>query len=353
MRVAIVGAGVAGLAAGRRLQAQGHEVFVFEQSRELGGRAATRRTHGCILDHGAQYLKTPDDTPAVRQLILDELPRDGLVDIGRPVWTFDRSGQVAPGDPAQNAEPKWTYTAGLATLGTRLAAGLDVSLQTRVGRLERIPNGYRLLDDASAALGEAERVLVAIPAPQGVELLQVSALPAGRRDAALAELARARYRPILSVLLGYAQPPRAAVFAGGSLDEPRPYYALVNTDRGHDVSWLAFENDKPARVPTGTLALVVQMAPAFSREHFDDAPELVAALAAQATATLLGVDLGALAWHDLTRWRDALPDTTCDLAALNRDHDGLLFAGDYVAGGRVHLALQAGLDAASMLASRD
>ena len=73
--------------------------------------------HGCILDDGAQYLKTPDDTPEVRRLVLEELPRDGLVDIGRPVWTFDRAGRVASGDPAQNAEPKWTYTAGLDTLG--------------------------------------------------------------------------------------------------------------------------------------------------------------------------------------------------------------------------------------------
>ena len=56
-------------------------------------------------------------------------------------------------------------------------------------------------------------------------------------------------------------------------------------------------------------------------------------------------------WYDVARWRYALPDATCDLTALNRDHDGLFFAGDYVAGGRVHLALQAGLDVAALLAA--
>ena len=65
---------------------------------------------------------------------------------------------------------------------------------------------------------------------------------------------------------------------------------------------------------------------------------------------MLGINLSRPGWHDLTRWPDALPDTTCDLHALNRDHAGLLFVGDYVAGGRVHLALQAGLDVASLLA---
>ena len=120
MRVGIVGAGAAGLAAGRRLAGRGHEVVVYEQGRDVGGRAATRRTHGCVIDHGAQYVKTPDDTPQVRRLVLEDLPRAGLVDIGRPVWTFDRNGRVQQGDPRQNAEPKWTYAGGLDELGQRL-----------------------------------------------------------------------------------------------------------------------------------------------------------------------------------------------------------------------------------------
>ncbi|MCA1599187.1 MAG: FAD-dependent oxidoreductase [Chloroflexi bacterium] len=57
MRIAIVGAGAAGLAAGRTLAAQGHDITIYEKSRGFGGRAATRRTHDCALDHGAQYLE--------------------------------------------------------------------------------------------------------------------------------------------------------------------------------------------------------------------------------------------------------------------------------------------------------
>ena len=350
MRVAIVGAGAAGLAAGRALSKSGHEVMIFEQSRDLGGRAATRCMHGCVIDYGAQYLTLPDDTPAVRRLVLEELSREGLLDIGRPVWTFDRAGRVAPGDPARNAAPKWTYAKGLVALAERLAAGLEVRRETRVARLHRQPNGYLLLDADGAALGEVERVLMAIPAGQAIELAQASEIAAGRRDAALAELARARYRRILSITLGYARPPGGTIFAGGTPPGPRPYYALVNTDRGHDVSWLAVENDKgPARVRVGTLALIVQMGPAFSATHYDEAPERLAERAAEAASLLLGVELGRPLWHDVARWRYALPDATCDLAALNRDHDALLFAGDYVAGGRVHLALQAGLDAAELL----
>jgi renalase len=354
MQVAIVGAGASGLAAGRRLAGRGHEVVVYEQSRALGGRAATRRTHGCVIDHGAQYVTTPDDVPQVRRLVLDDLPRVGLIDIGRPVWTFDRAGRVQQGDPRRNAEPKWTYAEGLDALGHHLAAGLDVRRAAGVARVQRRPGGYRLLDATGSTLGEAERVLVAIPAGQAVELVQAGDVDVGLRDAALAELQKVRYRSLLSIMLGYLQPPHGTVFAGGTPEDPRPYYALVNTDRGHDVSWLAVENDKgPTRVPAETLALVVQMSGAFSAAHFDAAPEHLAARAAAAASSVLGLDCGRPLWYDVARWRYALPDVTCDLAALNRDHDGLFFAGDYVAGGRVHLALQAGLDVAALLAPPD
>src|SRR5205823_4294584 len=82
-------------------------------------------------------FKTPDDVPEVRRLVLDDLPRTGLVDIGRPVWTFDRTGRVQHGDPRQNAEPKWTYATGLDALGKRLAAGLDVRRAAGVARGQR------------------------------------------------------------------------------------------------------------------------------------------------------------------------------------------------------------------------
>ena len=350
MDIAIVGAGAAGLAAARTLAGLGHRVVVFERNSSPGGRAATRRLQGCALDHGAQYLRLPAEYPALRDLILGELPREGLVDIGRPVWRFDRRNRVQPGDPAQNAEPKWIYAAGLDTLAERLAAGLDLRLNTPVGRLERLATGYRLFDEAGAPLDEAERVLVATPAPEATALLQAGAINPDRAARALALLRPAAYQPMITVLLGYRRPPADTVFADGSATDPRPYYALVNDDRGHDISWLAVENDKaPERAPEGVLALVVQMAVPFSERHGETPAQDLAAIADAQVRALLAVDLGAPLWHGVARWRYARPTGTLDPATLNRAHDGLCFAGDYAAGWRLHLALRSGLDAAALL----
>ncbi len=62
--VVIIGAGIAGLAARQRLQAQGLRVLTLEKSRGLGGRASTRRAQGFFFDLGLQYfqLSRPEAT---------------------------------------------------------------------------------------------------------------------------------------------------------------------------------------------------------------------------------------------------------------------------------------------------
>jgi hypothetical protein len=55
-RIAVVGAGLAGLVAASRLTAAGCAVTVFEKSRGLGGRLATRRSEHGSFDHGAPVV---------------------------------------------------------------------------------------------------------------------------------------------------------------------------------------------------------------------------------------------------------------------------------------------------------
>lgn len=55
-RIAIIGAGMSGLACAYELNKQGCDVTVFEKDAEVGGRAGTRREKGYPFDLGAQFL---------------------------------------------------------------------------------------------------------------------------------------------------------------------------------------------------------------------------------------------------------------------------------------------------------
>jgi hypothetical protein len=145
-----------------------------------------------------------------------------------------------------------------------------------------------------------------------------------------------------------------------------PWYALVNLDRQHPISWLACEHDKPGHAPAGTGLLIAQMAHDFSLTHWDAAekgtygqqgaplPPHIAQVHA-AIQALLDDDLGMPLWADLHRWRYALPHPGKSAAfdLLNGTGSGLYFAGDYVEGrGRVSEVIECGWRVAEEICAR-
>jgi hypothetical protein len=353
-QIAIVGAGVAGLAAARALVAQGRHVTIYEKSRGPGGRAATRQLGNCRFDHGAQVFQAPDERFLV--LLRQPPPAHALdtapaQDLGRPVWTFDQAGTVSEGDPAHNAAPRWVWPGGMAALGHLLAAGLTIHYRTRVHALAARPQGgYTLLDAAGAVLGQADAVLLTPPAPQSAELVARSACDPETRTRLLAALAPAHYTRCLAVTLAYPRRPQV------------PWYALLNLDRQHAIAWLACEHDKPGHAPPDSGLLIAHMGDAFSVAHWDAAekgtygtagaplPPHLAAVHEQ-VQTLLPHDLGPPHWANLQRWRYALPDSAVDFEQLNTTGSGLYVAGDALVGrGRLHEAIETGWRVAEVIA---
>lgn len=55
-KIAVIGAGIAGLTCAYELQRAGHEVVVFEKDEQVGGRMSSRTTNNYIFDLGADHL---------------------------------------------------------------------------------------------------------------------------------------------------------------------------------------------------------------------------------------------------------------------------------------------------------
>jgi renalase len=339
MDIAVVGAGPAGAGVAYALRETDATVTVFEKSRGVCGRAATRRNEGRRYDHGANYVKSGSDR--VDEIVTEELSTDGLADIEEPVWTFDESGVISEGDDRN--DHKWTYEDGITQLAKRLFAETDatVRLETRVGRLSREGSKWQVLDEDGGESGSYDAVVLTPPAPQTADVLAATEWD----DSLLAELETAvgsvPYRSIYSVLLGYP------------FEIETPWYGLVNTDREHAIGWLSREELKPGHVSDGESLLVVQMSPDWAVDRFDDPESEVVDEAAVLTAELLDDDrLADPEWTDTQRWRYALPNEGIEPDLLrDAEEHGLYFAGDWVVGdGRVHLALENGLDVGNRIA---
>jgi len=343
MTIAIIGAGAAGLSAGLTLRTY-DMITLYEKSHGRGGRVATRwhdlpDGQRVYVDHGAQYLR--DETPEMHRLMKKLLPIEELNDIARPVWTFDAANQISAGDRQQNEAPKWSYSQGLGTFGKMMVkrGSLQVRGEVRIGKLAYADGLYALFDTDNNQVGNADRLVIAIPAEQAADLIAASDLPAPERLTLETALRAASYRRCLSVTLGFDR-----------VLTTRQYYALINSDKAHPLSWLAFEHDKPGHVPPGHSVLVAQMAGAYSLEHWEmPGPELIAEVAAM-VSELIGEDVKSATWSDTQRWRYSQPETLVAASNLNGVLKGLWFAGDYTLGGRVHLAVQSGIDAGLQIA---
>ncbi|WP_457101099.1 protoporphyrinogen/coproporphyrinogen oxidase [Microbacterium sp. P5_E9] len=93
--VLVVGGGVAGLVAARRLALEGRRVTVLEQSGTLGGQVARQRVGGVDLDAAAESFATRDGTVA-RLLTELGLGADIVQPRSDPAWLHRADGTAVP-----------------------------------------------------------------------------------------------------------------------------------------------------------------------------------------------------------------------------------------------------------------
>ena len=136
-RIAVVGAGLAGITAARTLMQAGHEVTVFERAPQVGGRLASEDTPFGSFDTGAQYFTVRD--PRFQQA-LDSTRAPCRRWSANAVRVLDAHGRVAEA-ALPGRESHWVATPRMDALATHWAAPLDTRVRTGCGvtAIERDP----------------------------------------------------------------------------------------------------------------------------------------------------------------------------------------------------------------------
>jgi renalase len=314
--VAVIGAGLAGLAAARRLHEAGRQVFVFEKSRGVGGRMATRREAGTSFDHGAQYFTAHG--PAfgeqaaawLRAGILGQWPAQGL------------SGR---------AEGCFVGVPGMTAPARAMADGLVIVTERAIREIVPADGGWRLGDEAgavsTAGIDRFDAVVLAMPAPQAVPLIAGSGI-------ALPGAEEVVYGPCWALMIA----------AGREVaDLPQAF-----SPEDGAISWVARNSSKPER-PNGVETLVVHASPDWSRAHLEDRPPDVASLLLKRLSTCVHRAI-APTYMAAHRWRYALVEQAARQPFLWNPEGGLGACGDWCIGARVEAAFDSGSSlAAAML----
>lgn len=168
-KIAVIGAGVAGLSCATALQNAGVQVTLYEKSRGPSGRLSTRVVEDWQCDHGAQYFTARDATfKAEVERWLDA----GVAKLWQPkLKVFDGYSftprEQAPektlryvGYPKNNAPAHW------------LAASLDLRTECTVIEIVESTHQWQVNTREHGILKDTyDAVILAIPAPQAASLL--------------------------------------------------------------------------------------------------------------------------------------------------------------------------------------
>ncbi len=316
--IAIIGAGMAGLACARRLADHGRAVCLFDKGRKAGGRLATRRietAHGpAQFDHGAQYFTARD--PDFRAA-LASLQAAGTV----AAWAGDFAVLTDGRSSPSRAEMRYVAAPGMSALPAALAQGLTIHSGAEIIRV-RGDRGVHWLDRADGApCGPFSSVIVATPAEQAVRLLEPIA------PAFAAEAKAARTAPCWAGLFAFAAP----TFL--------PFTALRFSD--HPVlGWIALDSAKPGR-NKDIVCWVVHARADWSRANLErDAAEVCADL--EAALIALFDNRPAPIYAQAHRWRYAQVEQAAGSAFAWNAASGVGVCGDWRLGPRVELAWRSG-----------
>jgi len=306
--VAIIGAGIAGLACARRLRQAGVHPVLFDKGRGIGGRVASRRVEGLQFDHGAQYVTAK---------------REGFAAVLRDLAN---SGAAAPW-PDGSGRTRMVGTPDMSSLAKGMGAGLDIRQSTRVTSI--LPTDGSWLLRIGDTENRVARLVITAPAPQVADLLGVD-------HALVAALAGVRLAPCLTLM--------AAVRA------PAPF--VTQDDADDPLAWIAQDSSKPGRPSGDAVSWVAQAGPEFSAEHLEEDPTAIAALMLPLLCDRLGAPPDKVTYAAAHRWRHARVTAPLGQPFLRDPDNTLYLGGDWCIGPRVEAAWTSGTAIADDMLTR-
>lgn len=322
--VAIIGAGISGLACARRLMDAGVNVAVFEKSRGVGGRMSTRRTpEQERFDHGAQYFTARDEK-------FNEVVNTWLqADVVAP-WNGHfvklSNGEINEED---RATTRYVGVPSMSSVCRHMATGLPISINTKVLPPERRGSRWHLRCQDGIDRGEFDCVISSAPASQTVELLR--ATPELQQQAG-----RVTMRGCWSVMLSFDRTLELGFQAAFIEKSP--------------LAWIACNSSKPGR-DSGRETWVLHASPDWTEDHMENLPEHILHELTSAFFEAIGREQIEPYFSTCHRWRYAIPAPPLEVPCLFESKLRLGACGDWCGGPRVEGAFLSGIAMADCILS--
>lgn len=333
MKIGIIGAGLSGLIAGKRLAQAGHDVTVIEKSRKLGGRLATFKRDGEIFDYGVSSVISSDPTFESFIELLKE--KNTLKEWSRDFALYDGT-QLHEVNPNRPKNSYHVSEQGLASVAKYLSRWVDVKSEEKAGGLTHIGanRGKKrswMINLTDISVFECDAVIIATPAPQAYGVLQTAQdeTPARR---IIRHIDEVRYDSCFSLMASYKK-------------ELMPDWKGIECE-DHTLGWIGNESAKLSN-PSKT-SVVIRSSASFAHKHAQTDPEEITRLLLERASDISDSWLINPEWTTLHYWkyyqaRNPIQDYFME---LEMEEAPLALVGDYMNGNSVQSAFLSGYNLA-------
>ena len=339
--IAIVGAGISGAIAARSLHDHGFDVTMFDKSRGIGGRMATRRVQDKpAFDHGAQYFTCRD---ARFQRYVESWRQLGLV----ARWPCDDQRVIVLENGVEKSESnsvrRYVAVPRMKDVCRHLVENIPIEFSTRIMQIQPEKMGaqeqqqWNLHDQSGSQHRPFDKVIFAIPADQTVEILKNSQADAADTASLCHQLAAIKMDPCWALMI--------------TLESPLPVNWVGAFVHQSPIRWIARNNTKPRR-PSDHEHLVIHACSDWTVAHWDDHPDSIMHELMLALKTSTGIDSIKAIHSAAHRWKYSIPAPGTQFpeerAHFSSDRS-VIACGDWAGGARVEGAFLSGVSAAGIV----
>lgn len=320
--IAIIGAGIAGLSCASQLQ-QHANIHLFDKSRGIGGRLATRYAQCFEFDHGCQYFTA--HSQSFQDFIQPALDANALQvwhPKARHFWPEKRSKESSMVDPTYVGAPR--MNSFVKHIAAPFIAQDQITRNCLVTKLERTNTGWVVETEQGTHPSPFDWVVLATPAPQTQALLP-------QETAFKEQLEQTEYEGAFALMLGFSEFPELDWDVAHVSDSP--------------LRWICQVHKKPNRQIAPSLVAI------SSHQWAEDNMEADSTEAQndliQALEQLEQFDCRKISFSSLHRWRYARPTKAPMQDALIDASQNIIAVGDWCQKGRVEAAFLSGQSAAN------
>ena len=310
-KIAIIGAGISGLSLARILGSD-YNITIFDKSRGVGGRVATRRASPYSFDHGAQFFTVR--SKEFKSFLRPMLDLDVVTEWNARFAEFNKD-TILRTIVWDNEHPHYVGNPNMNSIGKYLKEGLNIRLESKVAKTIFNNNTWSLFSDNNDSLGNFDWVVSTMPAMQSYDLFKGNVEFSNF-------LSKVKMKPCYSLMLGF--------------DKVLPLDFDAALIKGKDISWIFVNSNKPGR--SKDYCLMVHSTNDWADKNSNlDSKEVIDYMCNE-VKFVLGFNVNNAVHKDVHFWRYANIGNQTGESYLLDEKRNIALCGDWFIQGRIEAA---------------